>query len=175
MPEPTRRKLVTDEAAPVKAQKYATNPFLESLVLVPKRKSGKVPLHGVSVVHQETGQMEPAYHAYSRLDDTAPFTKLFREGREWLKYLNAPGLKVFAYLCSNMRPGNSVVWLAHAEYKAETENTKASYYAGLNELIVANFLAPSNQKGFYFVNPAFIFNGNRLNMRHEFTKPVKSR
>jgi len=175
MPEPTRRKIITEEAAPVKAQKYATNPFLESLVLVPKRKAGKVQLHGLSVVHSETGQMEPAYHAYSRLDDTATFTKLFREGLAWLPYLNAPGLKVFVYLCNNMRPGNSVAWLTHAEYSAETGNTKASYYTGLNELIVANFLAPSNQKGFYFVNPAFIFNGNRLAMRHEFTKPVKSR
>lgn len=105
----------------------------------------------------------------------ASFTKFYAAGISALCGLNAPARKVLSYVCQNLRPDNAVVWMKAAHYIAQMGFNKASYYSGLDELIATNFLSSSNQKGFYFVNPAFIFNGNRLAMKHEFIKPVKSR
>ena len=175
MPSLTRRRMMQDDAAPVKALPTETNPFIDGLALVPKRKSGKVPLVGVSVLREDTGTVEPAFHDYTRLDDTEPFTKFYGAARERAECLNAPGVKVLMYAFACLLPGNSVVWLTAVEYRQRSGHSRASYYAGLNELLVGEWLAPTKQRGFFFINPAFFFNGNRIRMRHDFIKPKKSR
>ena len=46
--------------------------------------------------------------------------------------------------------------------------SQATFYRGLNELIEGDFLASTLRTGRYFINPDFVFNGNRLAFIKEF-------
>ncbi len=52
--------------------------------------------------------------------------------------------------------------------------SNATFRRGVKELVEAHFIAESMLSGYFFVNPAFIFNGNRLLIAHAYTlKPEK--
>ena len=46
--------------------------------------------------------------------------------------------------------------------------SRPTFFRGVNECIEHKIIAPSYASNFYFVNPAYIYNGNRVTRIHEF-------
>lgn len=88
--------------------------------------------------------------------------------------LSNAGQKVF-YLVYNELYGKggkdkTEIQLAY-EMLTETEKElfkRATFYKGIKELVKARFLAMSKLKGYYFINPSYIYNGDRIALVNEY-------
>lgn len=172
MAESKRRATIRETAGEMK-ERFAANPFLDEMQLVVRTKKFARQVLGLTINDEETNLPKPVFYHGQRNIDTEVFTKVFAEGWERVVFLSRAGLLVLKFVSEQLLPGNSVVWLDRDEF-VSLKHARHTYYTGMDEMITLGFLARTQQRGFYFINPAFIFNGNRISMRHDFTKPKKS-
>lgn len=103
--------------------------------------------------------------------DEALFTKLFREGIVKINGLSARGTKVWYYICDVLEVGHTSFHfmpgrcLKHTGYK-----TRGNILSGLAELLEADIIARSEDSSLYFINPAVMFNGNRVTFAKSYIK-----
>ena len=101
-------------------------------------------------------------HKYTQVDKSQ-FIKLYVNEVSSLFNLSKSGLKIFGYIVTNIKPINDEVYL-HIQTIQKYYNYKSnvSIYRGLRELIDANIVAKSERPNIWYINPAVIFNGDRL-------------
>jgi len=155
-------------------EKHKTNPFLPAtsdatVTKVKKIANGKGDFY---VVAQETGELVGTSGFWHTQDvDKTQFCKLFINGVKALKELTASGTKVFEHLYLEMQKGigKDVVSMVHADIN-QTLNpiSERTFYRGMRELLDKQFIAETVAPGRYFVNPDFIFNGDRLAIVKEY-------
>lgn len=155
------------------------NPFLEQTVadmkvsvrrqaIRPKKGHGEAHLMLVDGLGEEHG--EAAFVRQVEVDEEE-FTKLFRKNVGQISGLSTRGTKVFLYICDNLKPGQTSVHfmqskcLEHTGYK-----TKGNIFSGLAELLEASIIARSQEPSLYFINPAVLFNGNRITVAKTYIK-----
>lgn len=103
--------------------------------------------------------------------DEALFTKIFREGIVSMNGLSARGTKVWYYICDVLEVGHTSFHfmpgrcLTHTGYK-----TRGNILSGLAELLEADIIARSEDSSLYFINPAVMFNGNRVTFAKTYIK-----
>lgn len=119
------------------------------------------------VVNPGTGEVmqTPAGFWYAEEVDRTQFVKLYINGVRAFKELTAPGTKVFEllYLEVQKQIGKDRVFMSFGEVdQAATPMSKATYQRGLKELFEKGFVAPSVTQGWFFINPDYMFNGDRL-------------
>ncbi len=93
------------------------------------------------------------------------FVKLYGHGAKALKDLTRAGTKVFEVLYFRIQEniGKDRVCMALAEVdQALTPMSEATYTRGMRELITKGFIAATPTQGWYWVNPSFVWNGDRL-------------
>ena len=104
--------------------------------------------------------------------ETEQFCKLYLSAIEPLTNLNSSGRKVFHVLFNQIRKniGKDMVQMAyiHTE-ELKTEISLATYTRGVRDLYDNQFIIPvEGLASTWFINPDFIFNGNRLQINNTY-------
>lgn len=100
--------------------------------------------------------------------DANEFVKIYTKGVAGMFGLSSPGRKVFTLLFTQLAGasglGKDIVTLQYSALPEETKKILSyrTFTKGINDLIKNRFIAQSIYNGQYFVNPTFIYNGDRL-------------
>lgn len=149
---------------------YETNPFIGTAIV--NTKSGMKKLTDRSgtrmmVVDSGTGEVmaSPAGFWHAQQVDKTQFVKLYVNGVKAFRDLTGSGTKVFEllYLEVQKQVGKDRVFLSFVEVdQTITPMSKATYQRGMKELQEKGFIAPSTTQGWFFINPDYMWNGDRL-------------
>ena len=154
------------------ATKYEKNPFIEAIVIQTKSKRLTVS-KGKSIIDHHTGAIDSAVEVSQVIEvDGGQFVKLFtRDLSIWFD-LNKSGIRVFGALLVAVQQssiGRDIVFLDHNnEIVQGFKMSKQTFYRGLEELLTKGFIARHKSIGWYFINPAMFFNGNRARFIKEY-------
>jgi hypothetical protein len=150
-------------------EKYKENPFLKETALATKTRSKKITNttgDRLMVVSEQTGEaLGPAGFWHTEEVDKTQFIKLYVNGVKAFKELSAAGTKVFELLYLEMQKniGKDQVHISFSGIdQAATPISERTFYRGMQELVAKAFLAESMVLNFYFVNPDYVWNGDRL-------------
>lgn len=148
--------------------RHKTNPFLEAAHQ--HTKSGMKRISNASgdrmmVVSGDGEVMATAGFWQAQEVDKTQFVKLYVNGVKAFQDLTAAGAKVFALLYMQVMNGigKDVVYLSFSEVDQEvTPLSKPTFMRGMKELLEKHFIAETMTTGKYFINPDYMFNGDRL-------------
>lgn len=158
--------------------KYRENPFLEHTAEISTSGYRKIFSEQRSdmmlVVDPDDGDIKPAGFYYRREVEQNEFVKLYAEGVGALMGLNNAGKKVFQLVYGQLHgkegKGRTEIVLNYEILTDEQRKfvSRRTFYNGINDLIRAKFIAESVVACYYFINPAYIFNGDRLAVVKEY-------
>jgi hypothetical protein len=157
---------------------YKSNPFLPSITIKSRKITNK--RGNMMLVNADTGEIQAPIAGFweAKEVDTASFVKLFVNGVKAFAELSSSGTKVFEifYLEMHENIGKDRVYLS---YTAIDENTnkigESTFRRGLAELISKKFIAPTIVVGWYWINPDFLWNGDRIAFVKEYYKKDSDR
>jgi hypothetical protein len=158
--------------------KHEKNPFLGNLEIKTKKKTIKVNSSigkdNNVVINQGTGEVVGEYThvtTYREVDETE-FVKIFTSNIAMTFDLTSAGIKAFnvlMYAVQNQAINKDQVFLDEKtliNFLEQTAFKKAlslkTLYRGINELIKSQIIAKATRYGVYFINPNFVFNGDRI-------------
>lgn len=160
---------------------YDANPFLQTATVKTKTRRVTNKRGDMMLVNANTGEVQAPIAGFWEAEevDSTKFIKLFVNGVKALAELTNAGTRVFELLYIEMQNniGKDQIYLS---YSGLDKNLKAisrsTFSRGLAELIEKRFIAAMPAVGWYWVNPDFIWNGDRLAFVKEFkrtpTKPT---
>ena len=151
---------------------YAENPFMVDVKSKTKRVTNK---RGDMMLVSNEGEIVSNVAGFWEAEevDSTKFIKLFVNGVKALAELSNAGARVFELLYIEMQNniGKDQVYLSFTAVDSNTTNTSgATFKRGLAELIDKKFIAAMPAVGLYWVNPDFIWNGDRLAFVKEYRK-----
>jgi len=152
-----------------RGERYLKNPFIGNAVANTKSgvrriidKSGA----RMMVVAENTGEMiAPAGFWQTQEVDRTQFVKLYVNGVRAFRDLTGAGTKVFEllYLKVQEATGKDFLYLSFVEIDQQaTPMSKATFMKGMKELIIKGFIAESMAQNKYYLNPDYMWNGDRL-------------
>ena len=165
--------------------RYKTNPFVEGMVITTSQKQVRVSAMGKDsnvLVNQDTGEMRGTQLVTYKQVDDEEFIKLFSGNIALAFNLNSAGIKAFSiliWLVQYRAIGKDMIVLDHIsleDWQDEHTDKKislATFKRGINQLEKSKILAKTMRKGSYFINPNFIFNGNRVVFSTIYEKKTK--
>ena len=171
--------------------RYKTNPFLEGMIVPVRERQVKMSRIGKDddvLINQSTGEIKGTHVTTYRKVDSDQFVKIFTSKIGLAFDLSTAGVKLLTVLIwavQNRALSKDELDLdsltlqefcefhkaAKAEGEAEGEKKKkekdlslslATFRRGLNDLETAKIIAKTMRSGRYFINPNFIFNGDRI-------------
>ena len=154
---------------------FAVNPFVNNHSLViHTKKRGDTVAKGMAIVNKENEKIADAGIVKYQEVETTKFLKLYTENvASWFE-LTKTAQRVFVAVVRaiQLQSWNSaLIFLPHTKAKEYWEElgqkvaSKSTYYAGLSELIEAQFIAPAAEgENWYWTNPNIVFNGSRIAM-----------
>lgn len=156
--------------------KYETNPFMlttaSNTVEGTKRRSLRSKDGSQLMVTNQTGDViAPAGFWHTQEVDKTQFVKLYVNGVKAFAGLTGAGAQVFGlvYAALQKAPGKDLIHLYFPDIDQNiTPISKATFMRGMKEILLKKFLAETLVSGRYFVNPDYIFNGDRLAIVKEF-------
>ena len=151
---------------------YAENPFMVDVKSKTKRVTNK---RGDMMLVSNEGEIVSNVAGFWEAEevDSTKFIKLFVNGVKALAELSNAGARVFELLYIEMQNniGKDQVYLSFTAVDSNTTNiSRATFKRGLAELIDKKFIAAMPAVGLYWVNPVFIWNGDRLAFVKEYRK-----
>jgi len=153
---------------------YATNPFIQGgmVKVKTKRITNK---KGDMMVIGDTGEIVSGVAGFWQAQevDAAKFVKLYVNGVKAFKELTGAGTKVFEILYLEVQKAISQdrVYISFSTVDDhELTISQATFTRGIRELIDKDFIAPTKAMGWYFLNPDFLWNGDRLAFVREYYK-----
>ncbi len=124
------------------------------------------------VVSGSTGEiMAPAGFWQAQEVDKTQFVKLYVNGVKAFKDLSGAGTKVFEllYIAVQKFPGKDSVYLSfHAIDQNMYRMSESTFHRGMRELTEKGFIAETMAPNLYFLNPDYLWNGDRLAFVKEF-------
>lgn len=150
-----------------KAPTFTDNPFMgDKLKKLPVANRTMTAPKRSAVFEAATGEQIGKADGYYRRTqvDASQHIKLYLEGIGALQKLNKPGLAVFQTLYKQMLKqfDKDSVIMTPAIAKRTNKITENTYFAGITQLIKAGFIARSDDPLTFWINPTYMFNGNRL-------------
>lgn len=162
-----------------KVVRYKENPFIDALQVTTKGKKVTVNVMGGDenvLVNQSTGEIKGTMVTTYRKVDEAQFVKLFTQNIAMTFDLKAAGIKAFNVLMFSVQNKIKTDLVPLDKYTLEDFITyhedqdppvtlklsEATFMRGLKELEKAQIIAKSVRRGSYFINPSFVFNGDRI-------------
>ena len=159
--------------------RYKENPFLEDLEIVYKKKQVRVNTLGKDnniLVNEDTGEVKATHVVTYRKVDGAEFIKLFAKNIALTFDMTAAGFKVLmvvSHILQYKGINRDIITLdsyafddfieAHKDNDPPITNFSIQTFArGLRELVDSKILAKCMRRGDYFINPKFVFNGDRV-------------
>lgn len=154
---------------------YDTNPFMQTTAIKSKTRRVTNKRGDMMLVNANTGEIQAPIAGFWEAEevDSTKFIKLFVNGVKALAELTNAGTRVFELLYIEMQNniGKDQIYLS---YSGLDKNLKAisrsTFSRGLAELIEKRFIAAMPAVGWYWVNPDFIWNGDRLAFVKEFRR-----
>ena len=159
-----------------KTKRYRENPFLKEVVENAKigyKRIASKDNADLAIINKNTGELQGAAGLWYKEEvEKSKFLKIYADGLAQILGLKSPGKKVFMLVYNQLygRIGKTEIIL-HYEALTEDERKKISlrtFTTGVTELIKANFIAQSMVPAVFFINPNYIYNGNRIAMIKEF-------
>jgi len=159
--------------------RHKTNPFIEDMVVPVRGRQVKLSRLGRSdqsiLVNQTTGEVHGTHVTTYRRVDGEQFIKLFTANIGLTFDLSAAGIKAFSVLLwvvqhraiSSDEVDLDTLTLedfieGHSDSKKPLSLSLTTFKRGMNELEKAQIIAKTLRKGRYFINPNFVFNGDRV-------------
>lgn len=158
--------------------RYEKNPFLEGMIVPIKGKQVKMSKLGVDdnvLINQTTGEVQGTHITTYKKVDGAQFVKLFTANIAMTFGLSAAGIKAFSVLLwvvQNHALSKDEVDLdtfvlkefmkLHEHEEPPLKLSLATFKRGINELEKSQVVAKTVRQGRYFINPNFVFNGDRI-------------
>ena len=154
---------------------YPKNPFLQGAEVATKTRRVTNKRGDMMLVNSNTGEIQTQIAGFWEAEevDSTKFVKLFVRGVKALKELTGAGTKVFEvlYLRVQENIGKDQIYMAFASVEqALTPMSYATYKRGMAELIEKGFIASTPSQGLYWLNPDFVWNGDRLAFVKEYRK-----
>lgn len=155
-------------------QRYLTNPFLDNLIVPIKGRQVQISRLGADdniLINQRTGENlgMTSVVSYKKVDSDQ-FVKLFTKNIKLAFELTQAGQKALyvVYWAIQKTKNNDFLGLDQFTLKnflidnPDLEMSLPTFKRGLGELVKNQIIALSERKGFYFINPSFVFNGDRV-------------
>ena len=178
----TTKKDLTENLENKRGTKFDHNPFIGTALSNTKAGHKKVMSKDGStmmVVNTDSGEIvAPAagFWQTQEVDRTA-FVKLYINGVKAFKGLSGAGTKVFEILYTKVQEniGKDQLLLIYTAINQDiTPVSKSTFFRGVRELVEKGFIAESTTLGVFFLNPDFLWNGDRLAFVKEFrVAPLK--
>jgi hypothetical protein len=159
-------------------QRYKTNPFLADMIVPVKGRQVRLSRMGSDdniLVNQNSGEVHGTHVTTYKRVDGAQFVKLFTANIAMTFDLSSAGIKAFSVLLwvvQNRALSKDEIDLdsfvladfieAHEASKQPLRLSLATLKRGINELEKAQIVAKTQRQGRYFINPNFVFNGDRI-------------
>lgn len=151
---------------------YKENPFVMSVQTRTKRITNK--RGDMMLVNSGTGEIQTTVAGFWEAEevDSAKFIKLFVNGVRALAELSNSGARVFELLYIEMQQniGKDIVYLSYSALYEEAGISRSTFSRGLKELIDKKFIAAAPAPAMYWINPDFIWNGDRLAFVKEYRR-----
>jgi hypothetical protein len=127
------------------------------------------------LVNSNTGEIQSQVAGFweSEEVDSTKFVKLFVRGVKALKDLTGAGTKVFEVLYFKVQHniGLDQIYMSFSSVdQALTPMSHATYKRGLAEILEKGFIAATPYQGMFWLNPSFVWNGDRLAFVKEYRK-----
>lgn len=182
-----------DDKAPKKTvsglirRRYSENPFLaeEGFRVPVKNKREELTTMGPAALMVDGQQIAVAQVVKTKVVDADRFVKVFVEHLTGFYDLTPASLRLLTVLLtvlSETRHMNTdKVTLTEAimaktmQQHGQRPISSASYYRAINELIAAGFIAPTDTPPLFFLNPAVLFNGDRIRFVTELRREKSAR
>lgn len=158
--------------------RYKINPFLEDMLIPVKGKQVKLSKLGRDdnvLINHGTGEMLGTHVTTYKKVDGEQFVKLFTANIAMTFDLKSPGIKAFGVLLwavQNKALAKDEIDLdalvlneftdTHISKEPPLRLSPATFRRGIAELEKAQIIAKTMRQGRYFINPNFIFNGDRI-------------
>ena len=151
---------------------YEENPFMAEMQTKTRRVTNK---RGDMMLVSNEGEIVTNVAGFWEAEevDATKFVKLFVKGVKALKELTGAGTKVFEvlYLRVQENIGKDRVYMAFSTVdQALTPMSEATYTRGMRELVAKGFVAATPDQGIFWLNPSFVWNGDRLAFVKEYRK-----
>lgn len=154
-------------------ERYEKNPFIKDMIVpINGRKVRLSSLGGDEnvLVNQRTGEVHGTHVTTMKRVDSEQFVKLFTANIAMTFDLTSAGIKAFTVLLwvvqnQALSKDTVVLDLLMLEDFLKEQSLKlshATFKRGLNELEKTKIIAKTMRKSFYFINPNFVFNGDRV-------------
>lgn len=158
--------------------RHKTNPFVEGMVVKKRSKAIQLSRLGKDsnvLVNQDTGENLGTHVTTHRTVDGEQFVKLFAANIALTFDLKSAGIKSFSVLMWAVQHkaiskdeiymdrfclDDFLEW--HKDSDRPLKLSLATFTRGISELEAAHILAKTLRKGRYFINPNFVFNGDRI-------------
>ena len=157
---------------------YSTNPFIASASSNTRQGVKRLSSNDgakMMMVNEGTGEVVSVQAGFWQVQevDKTQFVKLYINGVKAFRDLTSAGTKVFEvlYLQVQCGIGQDKIYLSYSGINQDlTPMSEATYARGMRELTEKGFIAPSSQIGLYWLNPDYMWNGDRLAFVKEFRK-----
>ena len=160
------------------ATRYKNNPFLEGMIVPVKGKQVKLSKLGKEdnvLINQGTGEVHGTHVTTYKRVDAEQFVKVFTTNIGMTFDLTSAGIKAFSVLLwvvQHSALSKDEVDLdshvlddfitKHKDTGKPLRLSLATFKRGINELEKAKIVAKTIRQGRYFINPNFVFNGDRV-------------
>ena len=160
------------------AIRYKTNPFLEGMIVPIKGKQIKLSRLGRDnniLINQTTGEVHGTHVTTYKQVDGEQFVKLFTANIAMTFDLSSAGIKAFnvlLWVVQNRALSKDEVDMdafvleefieTHSDKDPPLRLSLATFKRGINELEKSQIIAKTIRQGRYFINPNFVFNGDRI-------------
>jgi hypothetical protein len=170
---------LSNNGAFMSGDRYKSNPFLQNMVIPVKGRQVRLSSlsggDGHVLVNQATGEAQGTHVTTYKLVDGEQFVKLFTANIALTFDLSAQGIKSLSVLMWAMQSkaiSKDEVYLdthiredfieAHDNSEKPLRLSQATFAKGLAELTKSQIIAKTVRQGVYWINPNFIFNGDRI-------------
>jgi hypothetical protein len=159
-------------------EKYTSNPFMAHAAEVMKKGWKPVymkPEEGTGILTSD-GEVKGAMLVFTKPIDSTGFLQVYAEGIGAILGLKSPGRTVFLLIYESlygkqgMEKTEIILNYSLLPERFKGKTSERTFSRGINECIKAGIIAQSVAIGLYYVNPAYIFNGNRFNIINQYIK-----
>jgi len=157
---------------------YAVNPFLDKVTLgsakTKKKVKGNIKLPNVDGVEVEVNVDGRDFMVNdNKMVDQEEFIKIFKDTLRYLMKLSPTAVKVMAFVLDRSMPNQDAITYSVEQCMQYTGfKGRQSVYDGLSELAQKGFIARAKTRGKLYINPSYIFNGNRIVLVKRFQKRI---
>lgn len=158
---------------------FDQNPFTEGVVEKisqnKKKRIRKFITSKGSYIDNSSGEVKDVIMGIQKEVDSHEFTKLYHEGLNEIMGLTDKSSKILYYLASRLRKDQMQIEFDIDNCTDVTGYSKSSVYNAMAELLEFNIIARHKKSYIYFINPLYIFNGDRLTIVKQYVMPKKDK